>query len=105
MQLLSLENVLIMQGASLYREVGEQCGRRAMKRRKYLEAAFGPIRESQLSIAPPFWFAQMDLLGPVKLYVPDRERNTRSGLAAMDAKCWIMVIGWAVRLGFPSNSL
>ena len=63
-----------------------------MKRQKYLEAAFGPIRESQLTIAPPFWFAQMDLLGPVKVWVPGRDRNTRSGLAALDAKCWIMVI-------------
>ena len=26
------------------------------------------------------------------MYVPGRERNTRSGLAALDAKCWIMVI-------------
>ena len=63
-----------------------------MKRRKYLEAAFGPIRESQLTLAPPFWFAQMDLLGPVKVYAPGREKNTRSGLAALDAKNWIMVI-------------
>jgi hypothetical protein len=88
----SLENVQILQGASLYRELGEQCLGCAMKRKRYLEAAFGPIRESQLAIAPPFWFAQMDLLGPVKVYAPGRERNTRSGLAALDAKCWIMVI-------------
>ena len=87
----SLENMHIIQGAGLYREIGENCPRCAIKRKKYLEAAFGPIRESQLTIAPPFYFAQMDLFGPVKVYVEGRERNTRSGLAALDSKCWIMV--------------
>ena len=33
----------------------------------------------------------MDLFGPVKVYVQGRERNTRSGLAALDSECWIMV--------------
>ena len=27
----------------------------------------------------------------MKVYVQGRERNTRSGLAALDSKCWIMV--------------
>jgi hypothetical protein len=63
----------------------------AIKRKKYLEAAFGPIRESQLAIATPFYFAQMDLFRPVKVYVQGGERNTRSGLTALDYECWIMV--------------
>ena len=29
--------------------------------------------------------------GPVKVYVQGREGNTRSGLAALDSKCWVMV--------------
>jgi hypothetical protein len=87
----SLENVHIIQGAGLYREIGENCPRCAIKRKKYLEAAFGPIRESQLTIAPPFYFVQMDLFGHVKVYVQGRERNTKSGLKALDSKCWIMV--------------
>jgi hypothetical protein len=62
----SLENVHIIQGAALYRKIGENCSRCANKRKKYLEAAFGPIRERQLTIAPPFYFAQMELFGPVK---------------------------------------
>ena len=40
---LSLENVHIIQGGGLYREIGENCRRCAIKRMKYLEAAFGPI--------------------------------------------------------------
>ena len=75
----------------MYREVGENLPRCAIKRKKYLEAAFGPIRESQLAIAPPFYFAQMDLFGPVKVFVQGRERNTRSDLAALGSKCCIMV--------------
>ena len=49
----SLENVSIIQGAGLYREIGENCPRCTIKRERYLEAAFGPTRESQLTIAPP----------------------------------------------------
>jgi hypothetical protein len=41
-----LENVHIIQGATFYREVGENFPRCAFKRKKYLEAAFGPIRVS-----------------------------------------------------------
>ena len=74
-----LENVHIIQGATLCREVGENFPRCAIKRKKYLEAAFGPIKKNQLAIAPPFYFAQMDLFRPVKVYVQGRERNTRSG--------------------------
>ena len=73
---MSLENVHIIQGAALYREIGENCPRYAIKRKKYLEAAFVLIRVSQLTIAPPFYFAQMVLFGAVKVYVQGRERNT-----------------------------
>ena len=34
----------------------------------------------------------MDLFGPLKVYVQGRERKTRSGLKALDSKCWIMVM-------------
>ena len=44
------EIVHIMQGA---REIGEKCPMFAIKWKKYLEAAFGAIRESQLTIAAP----------------------------------------------------
>jgi hypothetical protein len=68
-----LENVHIIQGATLCREVGENFPRCAIKRKKYLEAAFGPIRVSwplhHLSTSHR----------PVKVYVQGRERNTRSG--------------------------
>ena len=43
---ISMEYVHIIQGAALYREIGQNCIRCSMKRKKYMEAAFGPIRES-----------------------------------------------------------
>ena len=87
---ISMEYVHIIQGAALYREIGQNCIRCSMKRKKYMEAAFGPIRESQLAIAPPFWFCQMDLFGPVDVYAPGFERETR-GRKIKQSKCWIMV--------------
>ena len=41
----SLENVHIIKGVGLYREIIENCPSCAIKRKKYLEAAFGPIRD------------------------------------------------------------
>ena len=75
---LSMEHVHIIQGAALFREIAQNCPRCAMKRKRYLDASFGPIRENQLAIAPPFWFCQMDLLGPVDVFVPGYERVTRN---------------------------
>ena len=73
---ISLEQVSIMQGAALYKELSENCTRCAIKRKKFIEAAFGPIRETQLALAPPFWFCQMDMFGPVDVFVPGFERET-----------------------------
>ena len=87
---ISLEHVSIMQGAALYRELGQNCPRCAIKRKRYIEAAFGPIKENQLAIAPPFWFCQMDLFGPVDVFVPGFERETRNR-RVLKSKCWIMV--------------
>ena len=75
--------------AALYREIGKNCPRCGINRNIFLEAAFVQVRESQLAIAPPF--AQMDLFGPVQVFEPGRERNTRSQ-AALYVKCWVMVI-------------
>ena len=88
---LSLEQVHIMQGAGLYRELGEQCIRCKIKRKKYLEAAFGPLKETQLALAPPMYFCQMDLFGPIRLYVPGKERETRATKAQPAVQGHVMV--------------
>ena len=42
---LSLENVLIIQGANLYREVAENCIKCRIKRKKFLEVPMGLISD------------------------------------------------------------
>ena len=75
---MSLEKVHILQGSSLYREIGEECIRCKMKRKKFLEVSMGPVSQHQLAIAPPMWAAQLDLFGPCYVYVPGYERQTRA---------------------------
>ena len=87
---ISLGQVSIIQGASLYRELGEQCIRCRMKRKKYLEVPMGPISDHQLRVCPPFWATQADIFGPIQVYVPGFEKNTRNR-KVLQAKCWVMV--------------
>ena len=75
---ISLGHVNILQGASLYKELGEECVRCRMKRKRYLEMPMGPVSDHQLNICPPFWTCQADLFGPVQVYVPGFTKNTRN---------------------------
>ena len=86
---MSLGHVNILQGASLYKEIGEECVRCRMKRKRYLEMPMGPISDHQLRICPPFWACQADMFGPYLVYVPGFERNTRNR-KVLEAKCWVM---------------
>ena len=92
---ISLENVHIMQGASLYREIGENCIKCRIKRKKFLEVPMGLISDHQLKICPPFWIAQVDLFGPVKVFVPGFERKTRNR-QVVEAKVWVLVFACPV---------
>ena len=75
---ISLQHVHILQGAALYRELGEECIRCQMKRKRFIEVSMGPVSQNQLAIAPPMWTAQLDLFGPCYVYVPGYERQTRA---------------------------
>ena len=86
---MSQENVSIIQGATLYKEFIDDCIRCKIKRRRYVETAMGPISDSQLSLAPPCRMGQVDLFGPINVYVPRFERNKRNR-KMLEAKCWVM---------------
>ena len=88
---ISLENVSIVQGATLYKELGEDCIVCKKKRKKHLEAAMGPISDSQLNLAPPCWMVQADLFGPMNVFVPGFEKNTRNR-KVLEAQCWVMTV-------------
>ena len=75
---MSLEQVHIIQGAGLYRELGEDCTWCKVKRKRYQEAAFGPAKDTQTTLAPPMYYCQIDLFDPYQLYVPGKEHVTRS---------------------------
>ena len=68
-----------MQGAGFYRELGEQCIRCKIKRKKYLEDAFGPIKESHLTLAPPMYYCQMSLSRRERLGMANILRLPRAG--------------------------
>ena len=49
-----LGHVHIIQGASLHRELGEQCIRCKIFRKMYLEVSMSLVSDHQLRICPPF---------------------------------------------------
>ena len=92
---LSLGYCHIMQGAGLFREIGEECSKCAMIRKKYIEVVMGPVSDFQLTISPPFHAAFCDLDGPYNIFVPGHERVTRNK-AILSAKAWIMTFACPV---------
>ena len=50
----------------------------------------GPVPENQVTIAPAFYCCQVDLYGPVKVFCPGFERDTRNSKKKED-KNWILV--------------
>merc|ERR1711940_146306 len=87
---LSLSYVHILQGASLFRILGEECSQCHRIRKKYLEVIHGPVSHYQLALAPCFYVAYCDLAGPYYTYVPGHERVSRNR-KVMSAKNWVMV--------------
>ena len=85
----SLSYCHIMQAASLFREIGEECSKCRIIRKKYLDVVMGPVSDHQLTVCPPFYAAYCDLDGPYKVYVPGHERATRHR-NVVEAKTWIL---------------
>ena len=68
----------ILQGNSLFKEIGDDCSFCKMVRKKFIDVSMGPVSDHQLTIAKPFYAAYVDLDGPYKSYVNQKEtRNTR----------------------------
>ena len=47
------------------------------------------MSDSQLTLATPCWMVQVDLFGPITVFVPGFEKNTRNR-RVLEAKCWVM---------------
>lgn len=80
---------------TLYKELAEECIWCAKKRKKMIEISMGPISDHQLSIAPPFWCAQVDLFVPVYCCMPGYECNLRNR-NHLQVKTWILTSVCAV---------
>ena len=50
----------------------------------------GPVSDHQITISPPFFVTMLDLFGPLDVFVPGRERETRNRRVER-AKVWIIV--------------
>ena len=86
---LSLGFCHIVQGASLFREISEECSKCKMNRKKYIEAVMGPVSDHQLTIRLPFFAALCDLNGPYSVFIPGHERETRN-TKVLNSKLYIM---------------
>ena len=86
---ISLEYCHIIQGSTLFKEIGEECSKCQIIRKKYIERCFGPVSDHQLTIAPMFHTAYLDLDGSYEVFVPGHERATRNK-RQLSAKNYIM---------------
>ena len=86
----SLNHVFIIQGLSLFREIGTDCVRCDRLRKRYLDVSMGPVGDEQLMIAPPFYVTMCDIFGPCKIFVPGHSMATR-GRKVIDVKAYILV--------------
>ena len=82
--------VHILRGLSLFQELSEDCVTCKKLNKRFVEAAMAPIHSSKFTIAPPFWATQCDLWGPITVYVPGREKNTRN-TSSLSSKVYAMV--------------
>ena len=64
----SLEQVQIIQGFSLFKELDFGCVKCKKKRGKFSEVIMGPVAENQVTIALAFYCCQLDLWGPIKVF-------------------------------------
>ena len=88
----SLTYCHILQGASLFRDIGRMCVKCRIIRKKYLEVAMGPVSDHQLSMASAWNVAYLDLDGPYQTLVPGYERQTRQR-KCLASKNYLMTFG------------
>ena len=84
------EQVHIIKGFSLFKEIDSECIKCKKKRGKFSKVLMGPVDENQVTVAPAFFCCQIDLWGPVKVFCPGFERDTRNS-KAKETKNWVLV--------------
>ena len=83
-----LKIAYIIEGTSLVELFKANCPRCRYLHKKKIEVAMGPKRVENLSIAPLFYYSQVDLFGPFNTYSSTNKRKT--------VKCWFVIFCCAV---------
>ena len=64
----------ILGGRELVKGMKKACAKCRILHKRGVEVAMGPLSEKNLCMAPPFYFCQIDLCGPLKAYSPVNKR-------------------------------
>ena len=72
----TMKYAYIMDGRELVRKIRKNCERCRFLAKRTIEISMGPVSKHNLTIAPPFFIAQVDLTGPFKAYTPHNKRST-----------------------------
>ena len=91
----SLNYCHIIQGASLFKEIGEECSECSRQRKKFVDVVMGPVSDFQLTICHPFYVALCDLDGPYRVFGSRNQYSTRNN-KVVDQNNWIMVFACPV---------
>ena len=75
----SRSEAYILKGRDLANEISEHCRPCKRYRARLVEVEMGNLHESRLTIAPPFYFTQIDLFGPFEMVCEHQHRSTLRG--------------------------
>ena len=78
-----LKKCFIINGRNLIKQIKRSCHRCRFLEKRTVEMAMGPISACNLTIAPAFYYTQLDLSGPYLSYSPQHKRTT--------VKIWLIV--------------
>ena len=78
-----MKKCFIINGRNLVKRIKRSCHRCRYLEKRTVEMAMGPVSMCQLTIAPAFYFSQVDLSGPYQCYSPQHKRTT--------VKVWLIV--------------
>ena len=72
----SLEHAYIIGGRELANQVRKSCPKCRRYKQKLIEVKMGEVHPTRLTIAPAFYFTQLDLMGPMTAYSEHQHRST-----------------------------
>lgn len=78
-----LKKTYIIEGRLLAKMIKSSCQRCKFLSKRTVDIAMGPISRCNITIAPAFFYTQVDLSGPYQCYSPLHKRST--------AKLWLVV--------------